>query len=259
MKRYLYLFPLMAVTAATLALGACDDNKADETAPADQAAATAPETTADTAASTTVTTPAAAMNVMDAKSFATAPGMTNGAVFLTLQNPGTETDKLIGATTGVAASAEIHETSMDSATGTMQMRKVDGVEIGAGQMATLSPDGYHIMLLGLTAPLTAGQSFPITLDFEKAPDVVVDVSVTTAGTPAGAPADPAFAPTTETTPTEAAPDATTTPETMTPPAEGSLPTDEVTPDASATDATSSAEPVTTEPATDEAPEEPTVQ
>ena len=50
----------------------------------------------------------------------------------------------------------------------MKMRQVDAVPLPAGQAVTLSPGGYHIMLVDLKAPLVAGQSFPLTLTFEKA-------------------------------------------------------------------------------------------
>lgn len=221
MKRYLYLFPLMAFTAATLALGACDDKKDDATT-AEQTTV-APETATDT-----TTAPAAiTVSAIDAKAFATAPGATTGAVFLTLINNGTETDKLVGASTDVASTVEIHESSV-SPTGTMEMRKVDGVEIGAGQQATLSPEGYHIMLMGLTAPLTQGQMFTVTLDFDKSADVVVPVTVT----PAGAPA--AVAPDASATGGVAPDAATSTPETITPPADGTVPTTPTT-EAPATD------------------------
>lgn len=246
MKRYLYLFPLMAFTAATLALSACDDNKAEDTAAADQTM-TAPETTT---ADAMVAPSAATVTAMDGKSFATAPGVTVGGVFVTLQNSGTETDKLVGATTDVAPTVEIHETSMDSATGTMQMRKVDSVEIGAGQQATLSPEGYHIMLMGLTAPLTEGQTFNVTLDFDKSADVVVPVTVTAAGAPAAAMTPPEAMTT--------SPDAAM--EMMTPPSDASTPT-ETTPDASVaptTDVPTGAASGTMEtPATEDTQEEPT--
>lgn len=61
--------------------------------------------------------------------------------------------------------------------GVMKMRQVDGIDVPAGQMVTLKPGGYHIMLTGLTQPLKEGQTFPLTLTFAKAgsQDVVVTV------------------------------------------------------------------------------------
>ncbi len=184
MKRYLYLFPLMAFTAATLTLAGCDD-PADEQA-ADQTAVTAPATTETSAlpdaAAPVETSPAAAtvINAEGATAYATAEGATTGAVFLTLHNPGAESDKLVGATTSVASTVEIHE-NVVGADGTMQMRKVDGVEVPPGQQVSLKPDGYHIMLMGLNAPLVQGESFTVTLDFDKAEDVTLPVTITAPG------------------------------------------------------------------------------
>jgi copper(I)-binding protein len=42
---------------------------------------------------------------------------------------------------------------------------------------TLAPGGYHLMLMGLKAPLRAGDTFPLTLQFEHAPPLTVTVAV----------------------------------------------------------------------------------
>jgi copper(I)-binding protein len=68
------------------------------------------------------------------------------------------------------------------------MRQVDAVPLPAGQAVVLSPGGYHIMLMDLKAPLVAGQSFPLTLTFEKAGTVETNVMIGGVGAsgPAGA-------------------------------------------------------------------------
>ena len=170
MNRKHYLLPLMAVTALSLSLAACDDKKEDA------AAGTETTTTAEAPAAADVA-PAAVIHVEGATAYATAEGATTGAVFLTLHNPQSTADKLVGASAPVASGAELHETTTD-ANGVMQMNKVDAIEIQPGQQVSLKPDGYHIMLTGLTAPLTAGTSFEITLDFENAADVTLPVTVT---------------------------------------------------------------------------------
>lgn len=184
------LFPLMAFTALTLSLAACDDKKDDQAA-ADQTAMTAP---ADTAAMNTETSSAAPagevvstapvssmVQAEGATAYATAPGSSNGAVFMTLHNTGSESDRLVSASTDKAASVEIHQSSTD-ANGTMEMRPVDGIMVDAGQQITLNPNGYHIMLMGLTQPLLADENFNLTLNFEKGGAVTVPVTVTAAGT-----------------------------------------------------------------------------
>lgn len=211
MKRYLYLFPLMALTAATFTLAACDDNKTEDTATTEQTAPVetvttpAPETTTDSAAPPATS---AIMHAEGATAYATTSS--NGSVFLTLHNPQSMSDKLIGATTDVADLAEIHETSTD-ASGIMQMRKVDAIEVQPGQQVDLTPQSYHLMLIRLKTPLEAGKEFQVTLDFENAPDVTLPVTVTSpVAAPAGQPPAAAAEPTTtdEPMPVE---DATTPP------------------------------------------------
>src|SRR3546814_7663300 len=75
----------------------------------------------------------------------------------------------------VAEHVEIHEHVMDG--NAMRMRPVDGVPLPAGGMAELQPGGYHVMLIGLKHPLKQGEHFPLTLTFEKAGTVTIEVPV----------------------------------------------------------------------------------
>lgn len=178
MKRSLYIFPLMAFTALSLTLAGCDDKKSDETA-AETTATVAP---AETATATTATEAVAAtIHASNATAYATAEGARTGAIFVTLHNPQTAPDKLIGAATDKAAIAEIHESYVDEADGTMQMRKAESVEIQPNQQVELKPGSFHIMLIDLTAPLVDGETFNVTLKFQNAGDVVVPVTVTAPG------------------------------------------------------------------------------
>ncbi len=117
------------------------------------------------------------VEVKDAWARAT-PGKADiGAVYLTLEAP--VADRLTGLSTPVAATAQLHTMTMES--GVMKMRPLAGLDLPGGQPITLDPGAMHIMLLGLTAPLRAGQSFPLTLQFEKAGRREVTVSVEKAG------------------------------------------------------------------------------
>jgi len=69
----------------------------------------------------------------------------------------------------------------------MKMPRLDGLAIPAGQPVTLKPGGEHIMLMGLNGPLREGQSFPLTLTFEKAGAREVTVAVEKAGAAGPAP------------------------------------------------------------------------
>ena len=107
-----------------------------------------------------------------------APGQA-GAVYLTLANETEEGEFLVGASTEIAAMAQLHETQITD--GVALMVPVERVGLGPGMNADLSPGGVHIMLMGLTAPLTPGQSFRMTLTFERAGPTKIDVQVRALG------------------------------------------------------------------------------
>jgi hypothetical protein len=116
---------------------------------------------------------------------ATPKGATIGGGYMKLVNTGTTADRLIGGTNADSEKFEIHEMSMDN--GVMKMRPLpNGIEIKPGETVELKPGGYHLMFVGLKAPLKAGDKFPLKLRFEKAGEVEVTVNVdpATAGTPA---------------------------------------------------------------------------
>lgn len=123
-----------------------------------------------------------AITARSAAAYATASEGRNGAIFLTLHNASGTDDRLIAARTDKAATVEIHESSVDKTTGMMQMRKVDAIDVKAGADANLAPGGYHIMLLGLNAPLIEGETFDLTLDFDKTADLPVKVKIIAPGT-----------------------------------------------------------------------------
>ena len=110
---------------------------------------------------------------------ATAASAANGAVYLTITNHGTADDRLTGASTAVASKAELHITLNEN--GVMKMRPIADVPVKAGGRAQFKPGGMHIMLLGLKHPLKAGDSFPLTLTFNKAGAVETMVKVEKAG------------------------------------------------------------------------------
>ena len=105
----------------------------------------------------------------------------NGAAYLTIEAP--TTDRLTGVSTPVAKKAELHMMTMERTTdgGVMRMRPLAGIDLPPGRKITLKPGGAHIMLVGLNQPLRPGQSFPLTLHFEKAGDSEVTVAIVKAG------------------------------------------------------------------------------
>lgn len=106
----------------------------------------------------------------------TAEGAAAAAVYLVIKNAGPDADKLVSVASPAATKTELHETRDEN--GVMKMRAVEGgIEIAPGASQALKPGGYHIMLIGLTHPLKAGDSFPVTLKFHDAGAVQVQSHV----------------------------------------------------------------------------------
>lgn len=77
-----------------------------------------------------------------------------------------EAMQLVGVSTPVAGTAEVHEMKMEG--DVMRMRQVPQVELPAGRAVELKPGGYHLMLMDLKQPLKAGTRVPLTLVFRDA-------------------------------------------------------------------------------------------
>jgi periplasmic copper chaperone A len=111
---------------------------------------------------------------------ATPKGASVGGGYMTINNKGTETDRLLGGTSPVAAKLEVHQMSMSN--GVMTMRPVPGgLEIKPGQTVVLDPDSFHVMIMGLKQQLTPGEHVKATLDFAKAGNVEVEYVVGSVG------------------------------------------------------------------------------
>ncbi len=113
------------------------------------------------------------INITDVWAWATPGQATNCAVYLTIRSG--ENDTVLAASTPIAASASLHVHQMVD--GVAKMMPVSRVDIVAGTPFRFAPMGYHIMLAKLRAPLKAGDTFPLTLQFDKAGSVAVLVSV----------------------------------------------------------------------------------
>ena len=100
-----------------------------------------------------------------------------GAAFMVIENTGAEDDQLIGVTSDVAKRTELH-THMDDGNGNMKMMHVkEGFAVPAGGEHALARGGDHVMFMGLTRGLEHGDVVTITLTFEKAGDVTLEVPV----------------------------------------------------------------------------------
>lgn len=112
------------------------------------------------------------VSISDAWVRVTPPEAKNSAVYLTIESE--DGDALTGASVpaDVAGMAQIHETTGHG--GMKSMSEVERIEIPAGEPVKLEPGGYHLMLLKLAEPISAGDSVPVTLTFAKAGEVAVD-------------------------------------------------------------------------------------
>jgi len=110
---------------------------------------------------------------------ATSAAAKTAAIYLTISNAGTTPDRLTAASTPVADRAEPHETTMEN--GVMKMAPLGPLTIAPGETVVFAPEGKHIMLMGLKAPLKLGDKVPLTLTFEHAGAQQVTAVVEKAG------------------------------------------------------------------------------
>lgn len=102
------------------------------------------------------------------------------AGYTTIRNGGSAADRLVGAETPQAGKVELHEMSL--ADGIMRMRPIpDGIAIPPGQEVRLATGGQHLMLVGPQGGFTQGARVPLTLVFERAGRVDVELAVEAAG------------------------------------------------------------------------------
>ncbi|MEP3436195.1 MAG: copper chaperone PCu(A)C [Hoeflea sp.] len=84
-------------------------------------------------------------------------------------------DRLLGVTTPVAGHVMIHVVEKDG--DVSRMKHIETLELPTGERITLAPGGMHLMLMGLQDKLSEGTTFPMTLSFENAGEITVEVSV----------------------------------------------------------------------------------
>ena len=120
---------------------------------------------------------AGSLVVSDPWSMELPPNAPAVAAYFTIENKGETADRLLSVDTPLAGQAQLHEHV--HANGLMKMQQVQTVEIAPRTKVSFAPMAYHVMLLDLKdrSKLVAGQQFPVTLHFEKAGDVEVQVVV----------------------------------------------------------------------------------
>ncbi|WP_425913491.1 copper chaperone PCu(A)C [Pseudomonas sp. GWSMS-1] len=103
------------------------------------------------------------------------PVAPTAAAYFVVHNKGAEADRLLSVSTPHAGKAELHEHM--HADGVMKMQQVQNVVIPAGGEVKFEPMGYHVMMFNLQQQAKDGERFPLTLTFEKAGQLDVEVAV----------------------------------------------------------------------------------
>lgn len=100
----------------------------------------------------------------------------NSAAYMLLHNHTETDDELIGASSDVAASVEIHLSQMN-ANGTMEMIPQESIALPAEGDLELKPGSYHIMIIGLKQDLNVGDEITLTLHFKNHEDITLTIPV----------------------------------------------------------------------------------
>ena len=125
------------------------------------------------AADTSAADDAAALSMTGAWTKAAEAGGMTGA-FGTLENSGDEDLTVVAASSSAASAVELHEVAMDD-DGAMVMREIEGgFVVPAGSEYLLEPGASHLMLMGLTDGLLAGDTVTITLELADGSTLDVD-------------------------------------------------------------------------------------
>ncbi|WP_084545181.1 copper chaperone PCu(A)C [Derxia gummosa] len=125
----------------------------------------------------------AAVSVEDAWVRATVPGQSATGAFLRITSP--VPAKLVGVSSAIAASTDLHESVEEG--GMKKMRPVAALDLPAGKTVSLAPGGWHVMFTGLKAPVTEGATVPLTLvidDGKTRRNIEVNAQVRALTTPA---------------------------------------------------------------------------
>ncbi len=115
--------------------------------------------------------------ISDPYARASRPNAPTGAAFMTIENTGDSADRLLAASSDVAARVELH-THVDQGDGVMKMTEIeDGIPIPAGGSHAMMRGGDHVMFMGLNKALEQGKDITVILSFEQAGEITVSIPV----------------------------------------------------------------------------------
>ncbi len=97
------------------------------------------------------------------------------AAFMTLTNTGMTEDRLVSVATEIADVAELYAVRLEG--GDILLRRVEALTMPGGATVQMQPGGLHVMLTGLRTPMPEGETFPLTLNFERAGAITIAAHV----------------------------------------------------------------------------------
>jgi len=123
----------------------------------------------------TISARAQNVEISDAWARPTVPGQTASGAYMSIRSE--KEAKIVGATTPVAAVAQVHRMVMRGTM--MSMQAVPVLELPPGKTVTLRPNGLHVMLFDLKKPLSVGEHFPLTFRIAVGAHRVIEQTVET--------------------------------------------------------------------------------
>ena len=117
------------------------------------------------------------ITVVDAYARSASPAAKTGAAFLVIENHSGQDDRLLDVASPAAKKVQLHN-NVDNGQGVMSMKHMqEGIALPEGGTITMQRGGEHVMFMGLTGPFEQGEMIPLTLTFEKAGEIEIDVPV----------------------------------------------------------------------------------
>lgn len=118
---------------------------------------------------------AADIKISDPYARAVPPGQSTSAIYMQMENTGSQSVDLTSAESSAAGAVELHTHINDS--GVMKMRQIDKIKLPTGKAVALQPGGLHLMLFDLTRSLNAGDAIDLTLYYSDGSEQQISVPV----------------------------------------------------------------------------------
>lgn len=117
------------------------------------------------------------IEIHDPYAIASRPGAPTGGAYMVIENHSDTDDRLVSASAPVAQMVQVHANIIDDDGVAHMVEHEHGIALPAGGSITLERGGDHVMFMGITEPFEDGLLIPLTLHFEVAGDLLVEVPV----------------------------------------------------------------------------------